>query len=305
MRFSAITMPAVRAVSLVLFGLAIADAAHADVVSESFDAGNGGELRIDTDVGAIRIETHDAGRVDIEVERGGDADDNLTVTFDKKGNVITIDGRWDESARNWWNGKRGKVEFRVVVPREFNVDLKTRGGSIGIDDLNGTVDATTAGGSLRFGRIEGRIDASTSGGSIRVEGGGADVDVRTSGGSITIGEVSGNVDARTSGGSIRIRDASGSVNARTSGGSVEATLRVQPTGDSSLSTSGGSVRLYVADSIGLNIDASSSSGVRSEIPVGGETRGDRRLRGEMNGGGPRMRLETNGGGIKIYRADSD
>ena len=304
MRLTAIALPATRAISLVLFGLAIADAAHADVLAEQFDVRAGGTLRIDTDVGAIRIDTHDANRVEIEVDRRGPEGERLDVTFAQRGDVIEIEGRWNEAQRSWWKNNRAEVKYSITVPTSFNVDLSTRGGSIGVEDLSGEVQATTSGGALRFGHIDGRIEANTSGGSIRVEGGGADVDVRTSGGSITIGEAAGNINARTSGGSIRISDASGSVNARTSGGSVEATLRVQPAGDSSLSTSGGGVRLYVADGIGLDIDASSSSGVRSEIPVGGETRGDRRLRGSMNGGGPRMRLETNGGSVKIYRAES-
>ena len=305
MRFTAITLPTVRAFSLVLFGLAVADTARADIISKTFDIDAGGELVVDTDVGAIRIATHNASRIDVEVERSGKNAENLEVEFAQSGNTLQIDGRMEKSFNSWWGGDRSKVEFQITVPQNFNVDLKTRGGSIGVEDLSGEVKANTSGGSLRFGRIEGKIDAHTSGGSIRIEGGGADIDVRTSGGSISIGEASGNVEARTSGGSIRIKDASGSVNARTSGGSVEATLRVQPSGDSSLATSGGSVRLYVADNIGLDIDASSSSGVRSDFPIDGKTKDERRLRGPMNGGGPRMRLSTSGGSVKIYSADKD
>ncbi|MEL7538355.1 MAG: DUF4097 family beta strand repeat-containing protein [Pseudomonadota bacterium] len=305
MRLAPMTMPTLRALSLILFAFAMSDTVRADILSESFDASSGGDLEIDTDIGAIRIQTHDAARVDVEVERGGSEGERLEVDFTSSGNKVTIEGRWEDGKRNWWGGNKAKVVFNVTVPRNFNVDLRTRGGSIGVDDMNGKVRATTSGGALRFGRIEGEIDANTSGGSIRVDGGGADIDVRTSGGSITIGEATGDVEARTSGGSIRVKNASGRVNARTSGGSVEATMLVQPAGDSSLTTSGGSVRLYVADGVGLEIDASSSSGVRSEIPVGGQTRGDRRLRGPIHGGGPRIRLETNGGGVKIYRADSN
>ncbi|MEM1260898.1 MAG: DUF4097 family beta strand repeat-containing protein [Pseudomonadota bacterium] len=300
MNFAA-TIPACRAVGLALFALAIATSARADVIEKSFDIAAGGTLDLDTDVGAVKIDTHSANRIDVEVERDGPDANELIVEFETAGNRLKVNGRWEGGKQSWWNGKQARIVFRVTVPEQFNVDLNTRGGSIEIDDLSGEVDASTSGGSLRFGHIDGEIDANTSGGSIRIDGGSANIDVSTSGGSIKIGEATGDVRARTSGGSIRVRNAKGRIEARTSGGSVEAEMLVQPTGDSTLSTSGGSVRLYVADGIGLDVDATSSSGVRSEIPVGGETKAKRRLRGELNGGGPKVRLETSGGGVKIYR----
>ncbi|MEM8981887.1 MAG: DUF4097 family beta strand repeat-containing protein [Pseudomonadota bacterium] len=295
------TTTAWRAIGLMLFALASATSARADVSAESFDMAAGGTLDLDTDIGALKISTHAANRVDVEVERDGPDADDLLVEINATDERIKIEGRWEGGKKRWWNGKEARVVFRITVPERFNVDLNTRGGSIEIDDLTGEVDASTSGGSLRFGRINGEIDANTSGGSIRIDGGSANIDVSTSGGSIKIGEATGDVRARTSGGSIRVRNARGRVEARTSGGSVEAEMLVQPSGDSTLATSGGSVRLYVAEGIGLDIDATSSSGVRSEIPVGGETKGKRRLRGALNGGGPKVRLETSGGGVKIYQ----
>ena len=267
-----------------------------------FDVRPGGTLNLETDFGSIDVRTTDADTVTVTVNRQGERADDLVVKATQDGNDVNVSTEWTGDSQRGWGGNSARVKFDVTVPRRFDVNLTTRGGSIAVDDLNGKLDADTSGGSLKFGRIEGRVRARTSGGSIRVAGGGADVDVRTSGGSIDIGDVSGPVVAKTSGGSISVDKVRGSIRASTSGGSVRASITEKLDGDSSLATSGGSVRVEIDDSLGLEIDAKAGSGgVRSEIPLDGETRADRHLRGELNGGGPKLTLRSNGGGIRIQR----
>jgi hypothetical protein len=81
-----------------------------------------------------------------------------------------------------------QVEFRLMVPRQYNLDLNTSGGSIDVDDLIGEARVKTSGGSLALGRIEGPVDANTSGGSIALRQAKGNVLARTSGGGITVGE---------------------------------------------------------------------------------------------------------------------
>jgi len=107
-----------------------------------------------------------------------------------------------------------QVEYRVSVPREFNVDLSTSGGSIAVGDLKGEVAARTSGGELNFGRIDGPVRGNTSGGSIALAGGRGKAVLRTSGGEIRVDDVAGEVDASTSGGSIQIQRARGRVSGR-------------------------------------------------------------------------------------------
>lgn len=298
--------PVLAALGAALMASFLAAAAQADVVSREFDVRDGGLLEIETDRGKIDVRTGSSGRVSVEVVRDGSRGELLEVQFDQNAERIRVKGEWPrgEDGWGWGGGNRARIEFNVTVPRNFNLDLSTSGGSISVDDLDGTLKADTSGGSLDFGVIQGEVNGHTSGGSIKLAGGGSDVDINTSGGSIRVGPVQGSVNARTSGGSIKIAEVVGAVDASTSGGSVEARMTAQPAQDCNLSTSGGSVVLYLADGIAVDINATSSSGgVRSDFPIDGQTRAKRSLRGSLNGGGPEVRLHTSGGGIRIRSAN--
>jgi len=292
-------------------------------IERSFAVRTGGDLRVDLDRGSITVETNDRNQVDVRIEREGSNEflSRLSFDVDESGGDVTVRGRY-ESNRLWSRTGRGdRVRVRIRVPREYNVDLETSGGSIGVDDLTGSVRAATSGGSLSFGRIDGPIHARTSGGSVELQGSRGEADVKTSGGSIRLGDVGGHVTAVTSGGSITIDRAGGEVNAstsgggitvnevggairaRTSGGSIRAYISEQPTADCSLETSGGQVAVTLAPDVRLNIEANSSGGgVRTDIPievVGTVKRNS--VRGSINGGGPLLRLQSSGGGVRISR----
>ena len=281
-----------------------------DYVHKSFRVEPGGRLVLDSDSGSIEVSSGgmDQVRVDVERELRGSSDleaeqnlKQMRLDFRQDGNDIHIYARRPEDrfSANW--GSRLRLRFVVLVPDRYDLDLKTGGGSINVNDLEGTVRAKTLGGSLNFGHIQGALDGETSGGSITLAGGTGPVNVETSGGSIKIGRVQGPVKAHTSGGSVAVEEVQGRIKATTMGGSVRATLTSQPDGDCELSTSGGSIHASLNRNLDLNLDASTSGGsVRTDIPV--TTQGEiskRRLNGRMNAGGPNLRLHTLCGNFTI------
>lgn len=272
---------------------------------------------MDVERGSIDVVSGDTNEVSIEIiPRRGDARDlenDYNISMDQSGNEVRVHIEARSRARNWFSWGNNGFELRARVPRRFDVDLKTSGGSIAVENLAGEVRAKTSGGSLKFGDIDGPVWGRTSGGSIRLAGGSGDADVQTSGGSITIGEVEGRVqahtsggsisiagargpvDASTSGGSIRVDEVIGSLRASTSGGSITASIAGQPQGDCELSTSGGNVTVHLARGVHLDLDAKASGRVSSDLPV--ELRGTiskREMHGTINGGGPQLRLRTSG-----------
>jgi hypothetical protein len=201
-------------------------------------------------------------------------------------------------------GQLREYRFRLTVPREHNVELATRAGSVTVADLKGAVRSRTSGGSLTFGRIGGPVWGSTSGGSIRLQEVTGPADVKTSGGSITIERARGSVTARTSGGSINVREAAGPVDARTSGGSVRAALTQRPSAPSTFATSGGSITVSLPPDAAVDVDATTSGGrVSTEFPVtgAGELRRNQ-LKAKINGGGPALTLRTSGGSIRLQKS---
>ena len=276
---------------------------------KSFTAANGGKLVVDSERGSISVRTHSNEAIHVKVfykVRSNDesfADElinDFQIDYDENGTDLKIKAEFGGSLSNSEENKLS-VRYVITVPNEYNVDLKTSGGSISVDELDGKAEARTSGGSLDFKFITGEVTGKTSGGSISLEGCSSNAMVSTSGGGITIGKVKGSVEASTSGGSISVEEVYGSIDASTSGGSVSATIREQPKNNCKLTTSGGSITVYISEDIRANIDAKTSGGsVNSDFPISFRGKLDSsHLKGEINGGGPEIYLRTSGGGINI------
>ena len=320
--------------SVLLAGAAMADAAVENQIERSFQGTPGGRLTVDSDRGSIEIRTADHDLVDVKIEREVKEKgkwsveavlEDFAITFDQSDDGVTIRAKYGQ--KNRWRGHRERnrlgVKFLITVPQRYNVDLKTVGGNISVEDLEGAVRSRTLGGNLRIGSIKGPVWGRTAGGNIEVEGTEGDADIETRGGGITIGNVEGAVEAKTAGGSIRIARATGSVNAKTAGGSitveevmgsvnaktvggsVKAYISRQPEGDCSLETAGGNVTAYLVEDIALDVDAQTTGGrVSTDIPVTTVVQGkikNSRLQGAINGGGPLLKLRTFGGNVQLQK----
>jgi Toastrack DUF4097 len=299
-------------------------------IQRTFSVRPGGRLVMDVDLGSIEVSTTFESQVIANVyrrvDRAGDsrAEDYLRqheVDFDQQGNNVIIRSKYPHEDFRRWRRSSLNVRYVVSIPTEFNVDLKTSGGGIRVDDLRGEVRVKTSGGGLQFGKIEGPIIGNTSGGGITLAGCNGKVDVRTSGGGIDIGSGSGDLVAetsgggikienfvgdafvRTSGGAIRINRIEGAIDASTSGGPIVAALGAQPKKDCRLHTSGGGITVELDEALSLNINAEASGGgVTTDLPltVQGELRNGR-LRGLLNEGGQSLILQTSGGSIHLRK----
>jgi hypothetical protein len=298
---------------MLVFGLMSLPVAADRVITKSFDIASGGTLEVTTDIGAIEVDTHSGDGVSLTVEIIGLDDDEFEVSFNTSGDTLKVDG--DKTSSSWSWGSN-KVRFEISVPQQFDLNLRTAGGSIRVDDIKGKVDVKTSGGSLRFGNVEGPINGKTSGGSISIDGAKGDVMVKTSGGSLTLGDIQGDVvgrtsggsinlgvingeaDVATSGGSIRIKEAQGRLSARTSGGSVDVSFVGQLTGDSDIATSGGSITARLPEDIKATIYARGNR-IKSDFTIDGVTSAKRRLKGDINGGGAEIKLQTSSGNVYL------
>ena len=319
---------------LLLAGTAIADAGAENHIERSFQVTPGGRLTVDADRGSIEVRTADRDQVDVKIERKvkrgkkwsvEEVLEDFPITFDHSDGGVTIRAKYGEKSTWRWKRERDRlqVKFLITVPEQYNVDLKSQGGNISVEDLEGEVRSQTLGGNLQIGSIKGSVWGQTAGGNIEVVGTEGDADVKTSGGGITIGSVAGKVDAKTAGGSIRIDRATGSVNAKTYGGSitveevmgninaktlggsVEAYISRQPEGDCSLETAGGNVTAYLVEDIAIDVDARTPGGhVSTDVPVTTVMQGkasSNQLQGAINGGGPVLKLRTYGGSIRLRK----
>lgn len=289
--------------TIFFFLLSCVNAGITKTDENKFKAKNGGTLSVDLEKATVYVKTHSDESieskfiydVDGDEELASELIENYKVKFDEDGTNLEIEADYIG------NSNKIKIKLEVIIPENYNIDIKTSGGSIYVDNLNGTADARTSGGSIKFGKISGDVNGKTSGGSIEVGDSKGNVVTKTSGGSIIISKCSGTAEAYTSGGSIKIEEAYGTVNAKTSGGSIFAQLVSDPKEDCSLSTSGGGITIKLSKEVNAYIDAKTSGGsVSTDFPVRVKgTMKQNELKGEINSGGPTLFLRTSGGGIQI------
>lgn len=286
--------------------------------TRSFDVQDGGRLQLETDLGSVTVRTGSTARVEVEVSVSGSNVDAFEVEFAHAGADVTVTGVLDRPAGGSRSWREPRVAFEVTVPKRYDLDLQTAGGAIELGDLDGVVAAKTSGGAIELGQITGNVEAKTSGGGITLAGTRGDARLQTSGGSIHGGEIDGRLDAETSGGSIRITKVSGiakvessggsieieaahaAVDAETSGGGIKIGFASQPKDDSRLVTSGGDVKVALAEGLGFELDVRASH-VSCDLPLSTEQATQGRLTGRIGAGGPKLSLRTTGGNAKIRR----
>lgn len=312
-------------------------AATEERVDRRFTVPTSSRLVVDVDFGAIEIVTNATSEVKVDVLRKVSAASEKKekeflaerpLTLDLEGGTVSVRVRKPGKISASWGWNRIKTEgfYRITVPADCQVTLKTAGGHIHVTGVQTEVHAATSGGSLRFTAIRGAIhgktaggsiavsdcvgetEVDTSGGTISVRGGSGALQADTAGGAIRVVQYAGPVQVETSGGSITLENIGGKISGNTSGGSISAVLLGPPLpGEVDLATSGGSVNVTVPASLAFSLDAETSSGgVRSEVPVefSGKPKRDR-LVGPVNGGGPTVRLRTSGGSISVRKASPD
>src|SRR5256714_1923712 len=181
-----------------------------DEIVDSFAVKPGGTLNFDSDLASVEITTSETDTLraefvrEFKVSTAQEADalrQKLDVQMTKTDdNNVKITVRW-AGDRNDRDLRKVHVNFRIAMPRKFNLDLRTV-GSARIGDVDGTVKAVMRGGSIQLHNVTGPVTARTDGGSIGVRDVGGDLEATSNGGSVAAGRVNGKVMERANGGSV-------------------------------------------------------------------------------------------------------
>jgi len=283
-------------------------------VEKSFTVQPGGNLRVQTQGGDIKVLTGPGNDVKvtatevIQADTEAKADEllkDLDLTIEQTADNVTAKAKYEKEHGGWHFGNWPpvSVSYTVVVPSRYNVDLNTSGGDISVASINGQARLRTSGGDLKLERVDGEVDGGTSGGNISLQEGTARVKLSTSGGDIQVDRAGGEADLSTSGGNIVINSVKERITASTSGGDIKASIEGALKGDCRLTTSGGTVKVTVDKTAAFDLKARTSggdvdaSGLTITIEKGGLRKSS--LAGKVNGGGPQLYLGSSGGDIRI------
>ena len=247
--------------------------------SETFQVDKDGRLDLNTRAGDIIISTWNRNEAVVTVQGiPPNIESDLRIRYD--GGILRVD--YDPRFSPWSRNRGKGLRFKIDLPEDFGLDLRTGGGDIEVvgnlkgdvkshtsggdvtmRDIGGEVELTTSGGDIRVGTIGGDVHLQTSGGDIRVEKASSDLDVQTSGGDIRIGRVGGSLEAQTSGGDIAIAFVGGKARIRTSGGDIEID---ELSANARITTAGGDIELQNAKGV---IQAKTSGGELELLNVTG------------------------------------
>lgn len=252
-----------------------------------------GTLYVDLDMGSVSVEVHDESVVSVEAAPA----ETISLSVEREGDDVQVEGEPGTCFTGFVSGAGPRVH--VKVPRQFSVDVETRGGRIRISGVGGRVAAETGGGEISLRDVSGPMMLRSAGGAIRIQDSKGDLRTRTLGGSIVVKNLDGSADLKSGGGSIRASEVGGSIEARTGAGLIVASFSEDPSG--SLETGAGSIVVNLRAGVGAEIDARTGAGrVRLDrgIPFQGR-RGRSQLAGILGEGGAALRLRAVLGAIHL------
>ena len=226
--------------------------------------------------------------------------EKFDISISQSGNTISVIAKQKSSSSwNWRN--RPSLSFEILAPQNLNTDIRTSGGSMSLQGIQGTHQLGSSGGSISVKNSGGQVYSKSSGGSFYLAGFEGNVEVQTSGGSVKVEELRGDIVAKTSGGGMTLIEVSGRIEAQTSGGSIRAEL-AEVRNPMNFQSSGGSIQISVSSKARFNVEMK-GGGLSSQLNNFQGTTSKNLISGKVNGGGPTIYMHSSGGSIRIGHSD--
>jgi hypothetical protein len=152
--------------------------------------------------GSVEIEGWDKSLIAVEVNYRGTEIDPEMIEFhaDESGlRINVVNGAYQ-------NSNIHSLKFNIQLPKKFNIDVETMGGSIIIIDVEGEFSGQTMGGSLFLDKLKGNADLTTMGGEIGLTNSELEGSLKTMGGEIIFDTVVGDVEGTSMGGNVTYRN---------------------------------------------------------------------------------------------------
>ena len=282
---------------------------YSEEIRKEFNVKFGQKLTVDLELGGnITVTGWDKDSVSVEAVKDGRDAENCIVNIEQSGSGVNVEAYLDSKSRN----SKCDVDVTIMVPLEFDLNVKTMGGIIELSGIKGEFEGETMGGELKLSSLEGKIDLSTMGGAISVKDSDLDGKVSTMGGGVTVDNVTGGLDASTMGGAVvykNVTDRFGNskgktVKISTMGGAIK--VDDAPMG-ADVKTMGGAIHVksagefVKATTMGGDITIDEVAGWVKAATMGGDI--DVAMVGDPEAGERNVELSSKGGDITLIVPD--
>jgi len=289
------------------------------VVRQSYPAGPGAALHLDSYRGGIEIKPIAEAQIRIEVNLQVPIDDDreadrllgrLQLEMKQDHNLVSVIARNPGETRfrfAWQEKQRIKITYTVSVPPGCAVDIATADGDIVVGDVSGPVRAHAHLGAISFRHVYGDIAATADSGDIIGSHCVGAATLKALRGMIRVGTIEGPADFRAVNGDIEVQHALGGINAVAEAGDITCGFGKVLSREAKFATDGGEITLYLDPSVHCTLAASSVWGrVHTTLPFAVQSGGDGRktLAGSLNGGGPLLAVHADGGQVRIVSPKS-
>ena len=197
-------------------------------------------------------------------------------------------------------GQNISISYEIVVPVNTEVKSHTGSGSQSISGVSGPVEAGSGSGRLTLTDIGGPVEASAGSGSIRADGVAGAFDAHAGSGGIRLTQTApGDVKVSAGSGSIELHGVMGMLRARSGSGRID--VDGQMAGPWDLDTGSGSIYIALPGDAAFTLDAESNSGgivIEHPLTIRGKV-SEKRMKGDVRGGGETLRIETGSGRIRV------
>ncbi|HKR65872.1 MAG TPA: M56 family metallopeptidase, partial [Thermoanaerobaculia bacterium] len=152
-------------------------------------ASPGETLTVDLESTGGDIELHgwDEPRVAIGIQLAGRDAAYQRADVDRSADGVRLHVEFTGSSHS----RSTSNAFTIHVPRRFNLRLRSAGGDVSIENVEGTFEGYTGGGEIQLSHVKGSAHLSTGGGEVRVDDSDLDGSVTTGGGEVMMHRVRG------------------------------------------------------------------------------------------------------------------
>lgn len=284
----------------------------------SVPARSGGTLNLDLKTGGgVTIKGWDRPEVAVRASLSGRNWRETRVALRPSGDGATLESDFTTTSSN----TSTRHHFDIQVPRNFDIHIRSSGGAISIEEVNGIFTGQTGGGQITIQKANGEVDIRTGGGQIYVSNSSLNGTVSTGGGQVRIIGVNGNLSGQSGSGPVIYTNSNGKSTGSGIGigkdGNVSVSIgkdgsptvrsgstSVSSSGRSSTTISDGVTTTYVDDGVGKG-SGFGASGIRMNAAGGPLSLESAPNGARLTTGGGRIRIGPSGGEVYAQTGGGD